>query len=213
MKRVMRKEHRDLSDTWRVVCLITLFTAFLGAYFGGRGDGQGAIMAALLCSCSLVALYLADGELSISPEYIRFTETLPLSPRQKVYGKQLYLLIYRLGFLLATGLGFAGGLLTVGCFEGVHLAGFLCLEGLLLFLPGGLFMILTAKVSGINHPMPRVMLIMTSLLGGTFPLGAFFQGSFRPEGLQICILLAAGILLYFIAAEWAVSLWEERPLP
>jgi hypothetical protein len=57
------------------------------------------------------------------------------------------------------------------------------------------------------------MLISTFLLGGAFPLGAFFQGSFRPEGLQICILLAAGILLYFIAAEWAVSLWEKRPLP
>ncbi len=213
MKRVMRKEHRDLSDTWRVVCLITLFTAFLGAYFGGRGDGQGAIMAALLCSCSLVALYLADGELSVSPEYIRFTETLPLSPRQKVYGKQLYRLIYRLGFLLATGLGFSGGLLTVGRFEGVRLAGFLCLEGLLLFLPGAVCMVLTAKVSGATHPMPRVMLIATSLLGGAFPLGAFFQGSFRPEALQICLLLAAGILLYFIAAEWAISLWEKRPLP
>mgnify|MGYP003306960497 CR=1 FL=1 len=117
MKRALLKERAEHSETMKVTCLIALFPFLLGAYFGGC-EGDGAIFSAILCAFSLVPLHIMDGEFTITPEYLRFTETLPLSVRQKVYSKQLYRLFYRLAFFVVGVLGHLGGLLGNETFDG-----------------------------------------------------------------------------------------------
>ena len=212
MKRALIKERADLSDTMKVTCLIALFPFLLGAYFGGC-EGDGAIFSAILCAFSLVPLHIMDGEFTITPEYLRFTETLPLSVRQKVYSKQLYRLFYRLAFFVVGVLGHLGGLLGNETFDGGRMLGFACLLGLFLLLPGAVSMPLTAKRENVTDTTGRTAFLVLSLTGSIFAFTFFLKGSILLPPPYWCILLAVGAGLYFIAAEWAVSLWEERPLP
>ena len=67
MKRAIIRERAALSDTAKVWWLITLFTAFLGAYLGGK---EGSVFPSMLCSFSYMGLYTHLAEINATAEYI-----------------------------------------------------------------------------------------------------------------------------------------------
>ncbi|MBQ9795039.1 MAG: ABC-2 transporter permease [Clostridia bacterium] len=210
MKRAIIRERAALSDTAKVWWLITLFTAFLGAYLGGK---EGSVFPSMLCSFSYMGLYTHLAEINATAEYIRFTETLPLSAREKVWGKLIYHMTRAIPISAACFLGYLPGLVSANSFSTEKLLSFGILQCLLCFLPAAIFPLLTVKREGTHRYRKSILLLAICDCGAFISLDEFFDGSFSFAPLPWAILLCGSIILFLIAAEWAVSLWEDRPLP
>ena len=76
-----------------------------------------------------------------------------------------------------------------------------------------LFPLLTAKREGACRQTKSILLYAFFNAEAVGFLNRFFDGSFSYAPLLWTILLCGGILLFFIAAERTVYLWQERPLP
>lgn len=210
MKRALLKERAEHSETAKVVWLIALFTNFLGAYLGGRAGG---FIPALMCIFSYASLYIPFAELNATAECIRFTETLPLSARTKVWGKLIYRMIYAIPMGIVCCLGYLPGLLSADDFSPEKMFAFGVLQYLIWVLPAAIFPLLTAKREGACRQTKSILLYAFFNAEAVGFLNRFFDGSFSYAPLPWAILLCGSIIRFLIAAEWAVSLWEKRPLP
>lgn len=210
MKRALLKERAEHSETAKVVWLIALFTNFLGAYLGGRAGG---FIPALMCIFSYASLYIPFAELNATAECIRFTETLPLSTRTKVWGKLIYRMIYAIPMGIVCCLGYLPGLLSADDFSPEKMFAFGVLQYLIWVLPAAIFPLITAKREGACRQTKSITLFTICNALAANALDSFFDGSFSFMPLLWTILLFVGILILLLAAERTVSLWEERPLP
>ena len=210
MKRALLKERAEHSETAKVVWLIALFTGFLGAYLGGRAGG---FIPSLMCGFSYAAIYVPFAELNATAECIRFTETLPLSARTKVWGKLIYRMIYAIPMGIVCCLGYLPGLLSADDFSPEKMFAFGVLQFLIWVLPAAIFPLITAKREGACRQTKSITLYAFFNAAAVSFLNRFFNGSFSFMPLLWTILLVVGILLLLLAAERTVSLWEERPLP
>ena len=210
MKRALLKERAEHSETAKVVWLIALFTGFLGAYLGGRAGG---FIPSLMCGFSYAAIYVPFAELNATADYIRFTETLPLSARTKVWGKLIYRMIYVIPMGIVCCLGYLPGLLSADDFSPEKLFAFGVLQFLIWVLPAAIFPLLTVKREGACRQTKSILLYAFFNAEVVGFLNRFFDGSFSYAPLLWTILLCGGILLFFVAAERTVFLWEKRPLP